>query len=131
VPNTFYVKTGTSALVWHEGIKTLRAMFDFNATGLLVLLAPFAFANRRRLVEKGTMALIAIAFMVYYVKVGIDEMQWHRLYLPALPFLCVLAAIGASNLIGTLVRALRGNSAGDDSRARMVGDGIGWAALAL
>jgi arabinofuranosyltransferase len=131
VPNTFYVKTGTSALVWHEGIKTLRDMFGFNAIGALVLLAPFAFANRRRLVEKVTMTVIAVAFMVYYVKVGVDEMQWHRLYLPALPFLCVLAALGASNLIGAIVRAIRGRgpAAGDDSRARLIGDCIGWAAF--
>ncbi|MGO9714039.1 MAG: hypothetical protein ACLQBL_34610 [Polyangiaceae bacterium] len=131
VPNTFYVKTGTSALVWHEGIKTLRDMFGFNAMGALVLVAPFAFANRRRMVEKGTMALIALSFMVYYVKVGVDEMQWHRLYLPALPFLCVLAALGASNLVGAVVRAVRGKESGDDSKARLVGDLVGWGAVAF
>jgi hypothetical protein len=130
VPNTFYVKTGTSSLVWHEGIRTLRGMFDFNATGLLVLVAPFAFANRRRLVEKGTMAIICVAFMVYYVKVGIDEMQWHRLYLPALPFLCVLAALGAQNLTEGVVRIVRAG-AGDASKARDLADIVGWAALAL
>ena len=131
VPNTFYVKTGTSSLVWHEGIKTLRDMFGFNAMGALVILAPFAFANRRRLLEKATMALIAVAFMVYYVKVGVDEMQWHRLYLPALPFLCVLAALGASNLVGAIVGALRGGAGGDDSKARLIGDCIGWVAVAF
>src|SRR4030095_6938661 len=74
-------------------------MFLFNHTGLLVVVAPLAFANRRRIVEKVTMGLIALAFMLYYVKVGVDEMHWHRLYLPALPFLCVLAALGAENLV--------------------------------
>jgi hypothetical protein len=130
VPNTFYVKTGTGSLVWHEGIRTLRDMFGFNTMGALVILAPFAFANRRRLLEKGTMALIALSFMVYYVKVGVDEMQWHRLYLPALPFLCVLAALGGANLVSAVVRALHPNAAGRDSRARLLGDGIGWVAVA-
>lgn len=99
IPNTFYVKTGGGAAVWHVGLRTLRDMFLFNYAGWLVVFAPLAFANRTRLVEKATMALIALAFMAYYVSVGVDEMQWHRLYLPALPFLCVLAALGARNLV--------------------------------
>ena len=129
VPNTFYVKTGTGAMVWREGIRTLHDMFDFNYTGALAVLAPLAFANRRRLVEKATMMLIAIAFMVYYVKVGVDEMQWHRLYLPALPFLCVLAALGAQNLCEGALRVLKATS--ETSLARNVAYGLGWGAVIL
>jgi hypothetical protein len=99
VPNTFYVKTGTGANVFEAGLASLRDMFDFNFTGALVLFAPFAFIRRKALLEKATMAIAALAFMVFYVRVGIDEMQWHRLFLPALPFLCVLAALGAQNLV--------------------------------
>jgi len=129
VPNTFYVKTGTGSMVWREGIRTLHDMFTFNDTGLLVVLAPLAFANRRRIVEKVTMSLIAISFMVYYVKVGVDEMQWHRLYLPALPFLCVLAALGAQNLIEVVLRAIKGDK--ESSGARTVAYGLGWGAVIL
>jgi hypothetical protein len=111
VPNTFYVKTGKGSLIWRAGISTLHDMFSFNWTGALAILAPLAFANRRRLVEKVTMAIVSVSFMVYYVKVGVDEMQWHRLYLPALPFLCVLAALGLENLVAALVRAFRSASA--------------------
>ncbi len=105
IQNTFYVKTGSGKEVWHVGLRTLRDMFLFNDAGVLVMVAPLAFADRRHRVEKLTMALIALAFMAYYVSVGVDEMQWHRLYLPALPFLCVLAALGARNLV-TLVASL-------------------------
>ena len=106
VPNTFYAKTASGPAVWHAGLGTLRDMFAFNHMGLLVVAAPLAFANRRRLLEKATIAAIAIAFMAFYVSVGVDEMQWHRLYLPALPFLCVLAALGVQNAARALVLAL-------------------------
>jgi hypothetical protein len=81
-------------------------MFAFNDMGLLAVVAPLAFADRKRIVEKATMGLIAIAFMAYYVSVGVDEMQWHRLYLPALPFLCVLAALGAQNAVEAIARVV-------------------------
>jgi hypothetical protein len=99
VPNTFYVKTGDSTLVWLEGLKKLHEMFGFNATGVLAVLAPLALLSRHRLTEKLVSAMIAGGFMVFLVKVGVDEMHWHRLYLPALPFLALLAATGLINLV--------------------------------
>jgi len=124
IPNTFYVKTGTGSLIWRTGLKTLREMFSFNNTGILAVLAPLAFADRRRTVEKGAMAIISVAYMVFYVKVGVDEMQWHRLYLPALPFLCVLAALGAQNL-------LNGVFGGSKSKGLpgLVPAAVGWVAV--
>jgi arabinofuranosyltransferase len=125
VPNTFYVKTGTGSLVWREGIKTLHDMFDFNDTGALVVLAPLAFADRKRIVEKSVMAIISLAFMAFYVKVGVDEMQWHRLYLPALPFTAVLAALGAQNLLDGVLRLAKSEN------LRTVAYGAGWGAVLL
>lgn len=104
VPNTFYVKTSDSSLVIESGLKKLSEMLDFNTLGGLVLLTPFAFITRRRLVEKLVMLTISLAFMVYIVKVGTDEMRWHRLYLPALPFLVMLAGLGLMNLARLLER---------------------------
>jgi hypothetical protein len=106
VPNTFYVKTGDSSMVWLEGLKKLHEMFGFNATGVLVVLAPFAFLTRHRLTEKVVALAITTGFMVFLAKVGVDEMHWHRLYLPALPFLVLLAAVGLVNLCTSLARAL-------------------------
>jgi arabinofuranosyltransferase len=127
VPNTFYAKTSGSALVWREGLRSLEGMFAFNHTGLLAVMAPLAFASKKRRVETATMALIAVAFMAYIVMVGVDEMQWHRLYLPALPFLCVLAALGGQNLVEAVLRVLKRNTEG--SLARTVGYSIGWGAV--
>lgn len=102
VPNTFYVKTGSGSAVWAVGLSTLGDMLSFDLTWLLVLLAPLALVRGPRRLERITMAIVAVSFMAYYVAVGIDEMQWHRLYLPALPFLCVLAALGVDALVGML-----------------------------
>jgi hypothetical protein len=128
VPNTFYAKTATGSAVWRAGLGTLREMFAFNDMGLLVVAAPLAFADRKRMVEKATMGLIAIAFMAYYVSVGVDEMQWHRLYLPALPFLCVLAALGAQNAVEAVARAVAAR-VGSPSRVHAVAVTAGWAAV--
>jgi hypothetical protein len=129
VPNTFYAKTSTSSLVWREGLKSLHGMFTFNHAGLLAVLAPLAFASRRRLVETATMAVIALAFMAYIVMVGVDEMQWHRLYLPALPFLCVLAALGLQNLVEVVLRATK--KAPEGSTAYTIGYAAAWAAVLI
>jgi hypothetical protein len=125
-PNTFYVKTGTGAQIWKEGLKTLRDMFEFNATGALFMLAPLAFADRKRLVEKATMATVVVTFFVYYVKVGVDEMQWHRLYLPALPFVAVLASLGLRNLLDAIARLL-----GKTETKQAALAGAGWFLVAF
>jgi hypothetical protein len=134
IPNTFYAKTSTGSLVWHQGLKSLQGMLAFNHAGLLAVLAPLAFASRRRLVETATMALIAVAFMAYIVMVGVDEMQWYRLYLPALPFLCVLAALGAQNGVEAVLRAARPGAGspsvdGDGSAWHAAAYAVGWAAV--
>lgn len=106
VPNTFYVKTGSDSTVWGHGLNTILDMLQFNHTGVLVTLAPLAFLDRRKLAEKSAFAAICASFLVYYMRVGVDEMHWHRLYIPALPFLCVLAGLGTRNLISLVAEAL-------------------------
>ena len=102
LPNTYYVKTGGGEMVWHTGLRRLREMFEFNYLGYLVLLVPFAFLTKKHLREKLVMLGVALGFMVYIVKVGKDEMRWHRLYLPALPFLVLLAGIGLRNICASV-----------------------------
>ncbi|MCA9517443.1 MAG: DUF2029 domain-containing protein, partial [Myxococcales bacterium] len=108
VPNTFYVKTSDSSLVMVEGLKMLHDMFAFNDTGVLLVLVPFAFVRKERLMEKLLMLAVALSFMFYLVKVGRDEMEWHRLYLPALPFLALLAGSGLVNLARLVTAVLVG-----------------------
>ena len=124
LPNTYYVKTGGGALVWLKGLQALHEMWDFNHIGLLALLAPLAFARRERLVEKLCLAAISTGYMAYIVKVGRDEMHWHRLYLPALPSLAILAGLGLQNLALALSRlvAARWNVAAAGA--------LGWALVA-
>ena len=106
LPNTFYVKTGGSTVVLLTGLDKLHDMFWFNGMGVLALLAPLAFVDRKHLREKLIMLAVAAGFMFYVVWVGDDEMKWHRLYLPALPFLVMLATLGLRNLCGALAAFL-------------------------
>lgn len=107
MPNTYYVKTGGSVLVMIAGVKKLHEMFDFNNLGYLVMFVPLAFLNRKYLREKLVLLGVSVGFMAFVVKVGVDEMRWHRLYLPALPFLVLLASLGLRNLCEQLIRLAR------------------------
>jgi len=120
LPNTFYVKTGDSTLVMVEGLKKLREMFSDNAVGLLFVLTPFAFIRKERLAEKLVALAIALGFMFYLVKVGVDEMAWHRLYLPGLPFLVLLAGVGLANVCRVLASWI------PMSGARVLVYGLAW-----
>ncbi len=112
LPNTYYVKTSKGSLVWRAGLGSLHDLLDFNATGALLVLAPFAFVDRRWLKEKLVMAAISLAFFAFIVKVGVDEMQWHRLYLPALPFLLLLAAFGLQVVVDGIAAAIANKKTG-------------------
>lgn len=107
MPNTYYVKTSRSTLVFVAGLHKLHDMFSFNGLGAIVMLAPLAFADRQRRALKAVMAVSVVGFMAYIVKVGADEMRWHRLYLPALPLLLVLGMMGLRNLVVAVGEAFR------------------------
>lgn len=123
LPNTFYVKTGKGDLIWRAGLDQLHEMFLFNNLGWVVLFVPFAFMTRKRLVPKLVALAISLAFMAYMVKVGVDEMQWFRLYLPALPFMLLLAALGMRNLLDAAASLL---SPKDPAKATWLLAAVGW-----
>lgn len=123
LPNTFYVKTGKGSMIWRAGLDQLREMIDFNHLGYALLFVPFAFATRKRMMFKLVALAISIAFMGYIVKVGVDEMQWYRLYLPALPFALILAGLGLRNLLDAALAIVRREN---DESARWLAAAIGW-----
>ncbi len=105
-PNTYYVKTGGGLLVWLQGLAAVREMWSFNHLGLLILLAPLSLARPGRTAEKLVLLAISAGHMAYLVKVGRDEMHWHRLYLPALPFLLVSCGLGLHALVAAIASRL-------------------------
>ena len=107
LPNTYFVKTGGGSAVLLAGLDQLHDLFAFNNIGFLLLLAPLAFLDDEHRREKWIMLGIAVGFMAYLVKVGDDEMSWHRLYLPALPYLVLLAALGLRNLCASVAGLLQ------------------------
>ncbi|MCO4760088.1 MAG: hypothetical protein KC502_01180 [Myxococcales bacterium] len=128
MPNTYYVKTGGGVMVWLKGAEALWEMWAFNGIGVLAILSPLAFIHRKFTAEKLVLAFIAAGNMAYIIKVGRDEMHWHRLYLPALPFLATLAALGlhgGASVIGRLLRPL------GPRVQRALPAAIGWALVLL
>ncbi|MGM0557014.1 MAG: glycosyltransferase family 87 protein [Myxococcota bacterium] len=123
-PNTFYVKTGGSTAVLLAGLQKLHSMYAFNAIGALALLSPLSLLGGERRREKIQMLCIAGGFMAYVVYVGNDEMRWHRLYLPALPFLALLATDGLRNVCRAVVEL-----AGAAGWKRYVVYLVGWAVV--
>jgi hypothetical protein len=126
LPNTFYVKTSVDASTWRLGLDTLREMFAFNHTGLLLVLAPLAFLERRRSLEKLSCLLVSLFFLLYYARVGVDEMVWHRLYIPALPFVCALVAVGTDSFLRWIGKAVRASA-----RGRVVLLALAWLGFAF
>ena len=123
-PNTYYVKTGGGWLVWLQGLAAVREMWSFNHLGLLILLAPLSLARRERLAEKLVLLAISAGHMAYLVKVGRDEMHWHRLYLPALPFLFVSSGLGLHTLVAAIADRL------PVATSRRAVWGLGWLLVA-
>ncbi len=113
--------------MWRAGLEQLREMFDFNHLGWVVLFVPFAFATKKRLVPKLVALSVSVAFMGFVVKVGVDEMQWFRLYLPALPFLLLLAGLGMRNLADAIASLLARKPSAEG--AQLLVGAAGWGAV--
>lgn len=102
LPNTYLVKAVSGDEVYRAGFYLLADMLRFNELGVVIALAGFSlFASTRRLWRWLSISL-AVLFMAYIVKIGTDELMWHRLFLPALPFV-VLGAGAALRLAATFV----------------------------
>ncbi len=122
LPNTALVKAAAGPEVWDAGVKYVRSLLGFNVNPAvfgLALLAPLA-AGRRLVKVWGL--LLVVAYLLYLVKIGRDEMKYFRLFLPVYPVALALAADGARNLFEFGAR-----NAGGGARARAVA--IGTAAL--
>ncbi len=92
-PNTFYVKLGGPIDAWARGLVYLRGFLDERAYApLLVLLA--ALALKHPVVR----ALFAYNLLhaLYVVYVGGDFFAGHRFFVPEIPQLALLAAVGVA-----------------------------------
>jgi hypothetical protein len=104
VPNTYYVKAAGGMYAVQLGLRYLRDLVSFNHTWLFVLLALVGVATARRPVPTLYGAAAVLVYTLYMVKIGGDILPMYRLYVPALPFLYVLATAGLLGLVATLDR---------------------------
>ena len=94
LPNTYYVKAAAGTEVYKEGLKELGELLTFNLNWLIGILALFAVFPGKRRGQRLTAVLLSAFFMLYLVKIGRDEMKWHRLFLPVLGLYVVAAGEG-------------------------------------
>jgi len=115
VADAGYLSTG-----WSIGEAASRGAFNGWAllTGLTAGLAAYTgLACPRHLSERSPLLFVALCwlgFVYYYVRIGGDILPMHRLFLPGLTLLAVLAVAGARRLVAR---------SADVSRA------LGWAGL--
>lgn len=94
-PNTFYVKLGGPIDAWERGLRYLHGFINERAYApLLVLLA--AFALKHPVVRAVLVYNLLHAFYVVYV--GGDFFAGHRFFVPEIPQLALLSAVGAAAL---------------------------------
>jgi len=89
LPNTFYMKVGSTSAQVVRGFKYAASFFLLTVTPLLVLAAPF----RKPLSYRIRCAFwIICAYTAYIILVGGDYMTLFRFFVPLLPFVAIVAA---------------------------------------
>jgi hypothetical protein len=106
LPNTYYVKVGAEGL-WRSGAHYLRVW----ATDHSVWLLPIAFAFIPGWIRGGPrrgrslLVLYAVLLIAHVVRVGGDFMELHRYFVPILPGLALLSALGLRGIAVRLSRS--------------------------
>ena len=103
-PNTAYVKAGAGPEVMVRGYGFVKGLLGFSANSGIFALAGFsailALGSGSRRLARLMAATLALAFIVYMIRIGRDEMKWYRLFLPVFPACVALGADGLGRLAG-------------------------------
>jgi arabinofuranosyltransferase len=97
LPNTFYAKSGFTA---RHAVRGLGYLAAFGANWFVWLELPLAIAGAVVAVRRRQLAVPVLGASVVAIVIGVggDGLPMYRFLVPALPFLAVLAATGASAL---------------------------------
>lgn len=104
-PNSYYAKVGSGMDQYERG---LTYVVDFGrAYGiLLALLIPVPMvAWRERRLESAYVITLLLAWTGYLIYVGGDGLPQHRMFIPVLPFLYLLAVAGGLHVLAELRRS--------------------------
>ncbi len=103
-PNTYYIKTGASGF-WKAGFRYFGFWLLEEAVCLLPILA--FFVPRRIHGRLLTLSGLFFAGLSWHViRVGGDFMALHRFLMPLLPFLALIAILGAQNILSRFSKAV-------------------------
>lgn len=110
LPNTFYLKLGGPIDAWARGLQYLRGFMNERAWApALALLATLSL----RIAAARTLLVYNLLHVLYVTYVGGDFFAGHRFFVPEIPQLALLCALGAAGLWELanrphIARALRG-----------------------
>jgi hypothetical protein len=113
MPNTFLVKGSPNLsdvfrISLEGGLKIegtsvvyLTDLLKFNLNWLFLLLSFFALIpfNKEGYTKRLFAFAVVVSFFGYHIKIGKDSMIFYRLFLPALPFMIILALEGFKNIL--------------------------------
>ena len=105
VPNTYFVKAAGGMYAIEHGVAYLKGLLLFNHNGVLMGLALIGLFGGKDVRLKAFAFAVVLAYTAYMVKIGGDILPMYRLYVPCLPFLYLLAAAGAANVVGLVAAA--------------------------
>ncbi len=99
-PNTYYVKTGASGF-WSPGARYLWSWVSIHWLWFFPVLAFFAQRalgkSHRHLFTLST--LVIIVHILHVTRVGGDFMALHRFFVPIMPVMAIVAALGLAHLL--------------------------------
>ena len=100
LPNTYYAKAHPLSLTLVDrGLHMTRKFFTDYLGAPALILALWALAPRGSLDSRGWLPLAVLAtFLAFFLRIGGDMLQYHRMWLPVLPMLALLLAEGVARL---------------------------------
>lgn len=122
LPNTYLVKAVSGDAVFRAGFELAADLLSFNLVGLVFIAAAlslFVAPGPDRGLWRWGSVIVGLCFLLYVIKVGTDELIWHRLFLPALPFV-VLAASTGLRFLATAAASILGE------QRRWIPYAVGW-----
>jgi len=82
LPLTYYAKGSGGPEVWGMGLGQVAGLMSFNLNGVVAVLGLVSLIPRRGRGHRAIPVALWLLFLLYMVKIGVDEMIYYRLFLP-------------------------------------------------
>jgi hypothetical protein len=97
-PLTYHAKGSGGPEVWAMGLRQVGDLLTFNLGAIAAVLGLVSLVPRQGRGLRTIPVVLWVAFLAYVVKIGVDEMIFHRLFLPVYGAFALSAAEGVRAL---------------------------------